>query len=495
MRASVVVIADDLTGAADTGVQFAAGGAPVYLMPAEALSPAHSPWPDGAAGISLYTASRDLSAQAAGERVQAAARALPDPRPRWLYKKIDSCLRGNPGAEIDALLDALGFAAALVAPALPAQGRATIDGIHRVRGAPLAQTRFARDPVRPIISSVVAEILARQSHHKIGGLSLADYGDSGRLQGAVRRERERGCRLIVCDAAEQAHLDRIAALVIQSPESLLPVGSAGLAASLAGQLLPQWAVESVPLSGTRLQSVRRAFPRPIIPGSRTPALPGGMMDPQVTVVPGGIPEPGPPGAANQRETAAPAETTNPQQRSNPGTGPERLLMVCGTGAPVTRRQLDALLARYPGIRHESAAGWLLAASAQDRHRRAAELLAAWTGGILALGVRPWSPTGPAVTPAEAEQGLAGLADLALRVLRAGSVEGLFLSGGETAAAFFRACGGEAIALYQEILPGLVLGRWVGGLADGLPVVTKAGAFGDKQTLAALYERLVGRGVL
>jgi uncharacterized protein YgbK (DUF1537 family) len=37
----------------------------------------------------------------------------------------------------------------------------------------------------------------------------------------------------------------------------------------------------------------------------------------------------------------------------------------------------------------------------------------------------------------------------------------------------------------------VFGRWLGGAVDGLPVVTKAGAFGDEKTLIALYERLSG----
>lgn len=419
MRAKVVIIADDLTGGADTGVQFVAGGSPVYLMPVETLSSTR-PWLATAAGISVYTATRDRSARIAGERVREVARSLPDPRPRWFYKKIDSCLRGNLGAEIDALLDALGFDAGLVAPALPAQGRTTIGGIHRVYGVPLARTRFARDPITPVTGSAVAEILARQSRHAIGGIGLETYGYPERLQRAVQRERARGCRLIVCDAAEQAHLDQVAALVIRSPERLLPVGSAGLAAGVVSRFAPDRVVE---------------------PG--------------------------------------------------PAPGLERLLMVCGTGAPVTREQLDALLDKYPGVRHESAPEWLITASAQDRRRCAAELLAAWTGGILALGVRPLSPAGPAVSPEQADQGLAGLADLALQVMRAGLVEGLFLSGGETADAFRRASGGEAIHLEREPLPGLVLGRWVGGIADGLPVVTKAGAFGTERTLVALYEGLSG----
>ncbi len=416
MRARVAVIADDLTGAADTGVQFAAIGAPVYLVPVETLSLGR-PWMATATGISVYTATRDLSAQAAGEHVRLAARALSDPHPQWIYKKVDSCLRGNLGAETDILLDTLGLDAALVAPALPAQGRTTIGGIHRVYGTPLAQTQFANDPLTPVTCSSVAEVLEPQSRHEIGRVDVNAYGDPGRLQRAVQRERERGCRLIVCDAATRAHLDEIAALIVRNAESLLPVGSAGLATSLVGQLASHRMVDSVPLSGM-----------------------------------------------------------------------ERLLMVCGTGAQATREQLDVLLDKHPGVCHELEFEWLITASVRDRRCCADELLAAWTSGILVLMARSLPPASP--TP-DLKRAAAGLGGLALELMRTGPVDGLFISGGETADAVRRAAGGEAIELQQEILPGLVLGRWVGGVADGLPVVTKAGAFGDKQTLVALYERLAG----
>lgn len=415
----IAVIADDLTGAADTGVQFTAIGAPVYLMPIETISLGR-PWTATATGISIYTASRDLSPPAAAERVRLVAQTLPDPRPRWIYKKIDSCLRGNLGAEVDALLDALGFDAALVAPALPAQGRTTLGGIHRVEGTPLAQTRFASDLLTPIICSSVAEILAHQSRYKIGRIGVDAYADSGHLQRAVQRERELGCRLIVCDAATQAHLDRIAALLVQNADHLLPVGSAGLATSLVRQ-----------------------------------------------------------------------PSSNPTVEPEPALNLERLLIICGTVAQVTREQLDALLGRYPGARHELVPEWLIAASVRDRRRYATDLLTAWTGGILALTVRPPPSPGPRVTPEQVASGLAGLAYLALEIIRTGLVDGLFLSGGETADAFRRAAGGEAIELQREILPGLVLGHWLGGVTDGLPVVTKAGAFGKERTLVTLYERLAG----
>jgi hypothetical protein len=151
--------------------------------------------------------------------------------------------------------------------------------------------------------------------------------------------------------------------------------------------------------------------------------------------------------------------------------------------------LDALLSKHPGLLRELEPRWLLGSSAGDRCRCASELLDAWTGGILALTIGPLPPEGPAVTPRQAVAGLAALTGLASEVARSGRVDGVFLSGGETADAFLRASGGEAIQLDREILPGLVLGRWLGGVADGLPVVTKAGAFGQDQTLVALYERL------
>ena len=409
-----MVVADDLTGAADTGVQFAAIGSPIYLMPVETM-PLRRPWMASAAGISVYTASRHLDPQAAAERLRPVIGALPGLRPRWVYKKIDSCLRGNLGAEIDVLLDGLRLDAALVAPALPAQGRTTIRGIHRVYGTPLAETEFARDPVAPVACSAVAEILAGQSRYPVGRIDIQEYGDARRLQRALERERERGCRSIICDAAEPAHLDQVATLVVQGAGRLLPVGSGGLAAALVGQISAGRVVEPGPLPNV-----------------------------------------------------------------------ERPMLVCGTGSRVTRAQIDALLDRYPGVRRELEPEWLVGASIQERRRCAAELRDAWFGGVLALGIRPIPPAGPAVSPRRA---VAGLAELAAEIVRIGTVDGLFLSGGETAEAFLRASGGEAIALVREPLPGLVLGRWLGGIADGLPVVTKAGAFGEEQTLIALYERL------
>ena len=69
------------------------------------------------------------------------------------------------------------------------------------------------------------------------------------------------------------------------------------------------------------------------------------------------------------------------------------------------------------------------------------------------------------------------------------VAGLVLSGGESAAAVLDALGACAVDLAGELVPGVPVGCVVGGRAGGLPVVLKAGGFGDRETLARAVEWL------
>ncbi len=64
---------------------------------------------------------------------------------------------------------------------------------------------------------------------------------------------------------------------------------------------------------------------------------------------------------------------------------------------------------------------------------------------------------------------------------------LLLTGGETAIAVLRALGAGGLRLAGEIEPGIALGALVGGPFDGLVLVTKAGGFGDAETLVRVWE--------
>jgi uncharacterized protein YgbK (DUF1537 family) len=226
------IIADDLTGAADTGIQFRRNFARVSLQSSERIS-AESLRLAGQA-VAVYTDSRGLTPDYAAQKARQAALALSAVSPGLIYKKIDSCLRGNLGQEIMAVIQAMDLPLCIIAPALPKQGRQTVDGIHLVHGQPLAQTETANDPVCPVNESRLAVLLARQSGAKVEHLSLRILGQGPEaIERKVAEMLNRGVRLISCDARDQADLDHIAHLALGPCQGGLFAGSAGLAESIS----------------------------------------------------------------------------------------------------------------------------------------------------------------------------------------------------------------------------------------------------------------------
>ena len=67
------------------------------------------------------------------------------------------------------------------------------------------------------------------------------------------------------------------------------------------------------------------------------------------------------------------------------------------------------------------------------------------------------------------------------------VGGLVLTGGDTAIGILQAWGAVGIRLAGELEPGVVLAETMGTLS--IPVVTKAGSFGERATLTRLLTRL------
>lgn len=156
----LLIIADDFTGALDTGVQLAASGAGTRVITnTDAL------WkPAGEAEVLVLDAeTRHLPAERAGTAVRdivrgAAARNIPH-----IYKKTDSALRGNIGAELTALMEASGEKVLPFLPAYPQINRNTIGGIHFIGEIPVAQSIFGADPYEPVAHSRISELIAEQS--------------------------------------------------------------------------------------------------------------------------------------------------------------------------------------------------------------------------------------------------------------------------------------------------------------------------------------------
>ncbi len=156
MSPRVLVLADDLTGANDAGVQFASAGLRTLVRTHHRADR----FPLGYPVLVVNTESRHLPPAEAAERVFASATDGRQAGIRCFYKKTDSTLRGNIAAELQALLRATGADFIPFVPALPDLGRVTRDGIHYVHGVPIAETAFSRDPLNPVRQSRVTEVLA-----------------------------------------------------------------------------------------------------------------------------------------------------------------------------------------------------------------------------------------------------------------------------------------------------------------------------------------------
>jgi uncharacterized protein YgbK (DUF1537 family) len=195
----MVIIADDLTGALDTSAPFVAVGQAVAVATRpEGVAAALA---EGADVVVVNTASRALTADAASRVVRGAALALRAAQPRLVFKKIDSRLKGNVGAETAAIAEAFGLDAVVVAPAVPEQGRVTRNGAVAGRGVDSAA------PIAPLFASQNAR---------------------------------------VADAESAADLDRVVAETDWS--STLAVGASGLGAAFARR---QAATVSAPLPRSR----------------------------------------------------------------------------------------------------------------------------------------------------------------------------------------------------------------------------------------------------
>lgn len=116
----LVIFADDLTGTLDTAAPFASRGLHCEVaLTVDAISEAIGPNPDV---LAINVGSRECDAETAKQLTLAALAAIPDGSIR--FKKVDSRLKGNIIAE----LDATPFRIALVAPAIPDFGRVVVGG-------------------------------------------------------------------------------------------------------------------------------------------------------------------------------------------------------------------------------------------------------------------------------------------------------------------------------------------------------------------------------
>lgn len=147
------------------------------------------------------------------------------------FKKIDSTLRGNIGAEVEGALHAPGASVAVVGPAFPAHGRTVERGRARVYGVALSEAAVGRDRRNPVACDRIADVLALQTTLPIVEVHLPP----------ARLRRGHEAQIIVADGESEADL-RAWVRIFGLTRDVLWVGSAGLAEAIAGVMARRSAV-------------------------------------------------------------------------------------------------------------------------------------------------------------------------------------------------------------------------------------------------------------
>ena len=216
----LLMIADDFTGALDAGVQFASHGAKTTV-----ITDTISQWSQDVQNVDVLVVdaeTRHMPAQQAYDTVhrivtQGVQAGIPH-----IYKKTDSALRGNIGAELSALLHASGEKQLPFLPAFPQIGRCTKQGVHYIQDLPVAQSVFGKDPFEPVKESRVDKLIAGQPQAPVTVLPPLDYGDALPEQEGI----------LVFDSLSERDLSITAHRLMEGKKLAIMAGCAGFAAML-----------------------------------------------------------------------------------------------------------------------------------------------------------------------------------------------------------------------------------------------------------------------
>ena len=151
----IIVIADDITGAAEMG-----GIALRYGLRVVVSDDVNTDYKRDV--LVIYTNARSMSKEGAVKVMTDFTEKAMRLQPSLFYKKTDSVLRGYILAEMKAQMKAMNVEKGLLVPANPPLGRIIKNGKYYVNNELIHQTGFSRDPEFPVTTSDVTEMLGNE---------------------------------------------------------------------------------------------------------------------------------------------------------------------------------------------------------------------------------------------------------------------------------------------------------------------------------------------
>lgn len=214
-----LIVADDFTGANDTGVQLKRRGVPTSVVFSSEFIASEG-------SFVLDTESRALGPEEAAAAVRAGLKGVDLTAFGRVMKKVDSTLRGSVAAEIKAVDELYGSELVVFAPALPDLGRTTVGGVHLLKGIPITRTELAKDPKTPVTEDNITRLLEAVYDEPVTHIS-EDQVSAGEIDFSTGR-------VFTCDSATNADLRSVIQAAVATGKRTLWVGTAAMADHLLG---------------------------------------------------------------------------------------------------------------------------------------------------------------------------------------------------------------------------------------------------------------------
>lgn len=399
-----LIVADDFTGANDTGVQLKRRGIDTKVVFSSKLIDTDS------SSYVIDTESRGLDRQEAYNTVRNIVSRIDFSSFKYVIKKVDSTLRGNVAWETKALDEIYESELVIFAPALPDLKRTTVDGVHMLNNVPITSTEMAKDPKTPVREDNITELLKEAYSEKITHIPLEKI-QSGFI------DLSEG-RVFTFDAVTNQDLRNIIKAAIDTGKRVLWVGTAAMADNLFEIERTTAPVLSIvaSVSNVTREQVKYAEDNGIT-----------LVKIQVYDI--------------------------LEKIIDPKTYIDEAVKILKTGKDVM----------------------LLSSSSYNPEEYVKTNKAGAKNGLSNWDISRFT------------QNLIG--EVSKKVLEQAEVSGIFLTGGDTAIGFFEKVESLGSTIVQEIAVGVPMMKLVGGPFEGLKVVTKAGAFGQKDVITYSTRKL------
>lgn len=421
----LVLIADDLTGACDAGVQFSRCGLKTEVLLSHYEMNRIG---DNAEAYAINADTRALSKEKAYDRSLSIGLFLQTLGIDRIYKKLDSTLRGHPGVELDAFMDAHKIELAMVIPSYPANGRFVLDGSlyilpHQKLSPFLKDEDIIAGEKKCLDILSLFQVEMKKAAERVSAYELRDSPSNVALK--INKLRNDGIEVILFDAVSENDLRSIAFVCSQMDSNYITAGSAGFA--------PYFSSYNALNCINRTIELHRGYYLFTI-GTCNP-----VTREQVNAV------------VDQNRSQL--ITVNTEEALNN-----------------SRHELNRITEKVLSLvqRKEDLESLVIAVDSL-------------------FGLSPVNSTNMSIQSGEIITKLLG--DAVEVLSRKTAIRGLVVSGGETALQVCRKVDADGIRLLTDVEEGVPAGIIMGGVIHGMPLVTKAGGFGSKAVFLNILDYL------